>query len=172
MSAPERPTDDVEWEQFEAAVSVAYAALTDALAIHDRRFPHGHTRLPARLDLGERIREMLATLDEVADPLDPSVVKGAVFHLTTEVTIDAADRRATFAIGPRQDPVSYVIRVEPKTAEARQTHKTGVTYWIRDDFEPDLGVGSFKDAVTVAWSEFIQQLDQYVREECHLEVER
>jgi hypothetical protein len=26
--------------------------------------------------------------------------------------------------------------------------------------------------LTVAWSEFIQQLDQYVREECHLEVER
>lgn len=99
-------------------------------------------------------------------------MRATTVRITTEVTINPADERATFAIQPHQAPASYVIRVTPRTTDERQDHKTAITHVIDDDFEEDVGVRSFEDAVTIAWAEFIQQLNQYFGEACGIEVKR
>lgn len=59
--------DGGEWQDLEAALSVAYAALTDAQALHERLVPE-----PPRgggLDFGQALAICVTILDAYLDPL-------------------------------------------------------------------------------------------------------
>jgi hypothetical protein len=62
--------DDGEWQELEAAMTVAYAALTDAQALYEKL---GRTESPAAgrgLTFGQALAVVLTILDAYLDPTE------------------------------------------------------------------------------------------------------
>jgi hypothetical protein len=64
-------SDDDEWREIEAAITVAYAALTDAQVAHDRLVPQPHWGAGRGLDLSQALAIVLTILDAYLDAPEP-----------------------------------------------------------------------------------------------------